>query len=258
MAQLGIIPSVYGEEGYSLNLKLSDAELESLRRMIRMQWLYRLQLLVPEHINQFDECGIERYHELAHLIDHSKAWPKTSRVLPREAAHVIQQMNFFKEMEDEFGEIKIADEEKLGWENIYWRLVRPGQTDFGSLHTENWFVQLRYYGSEINDQTREKVKIWISIHSTPGKNGLMVVPKSHRKKDWRWHAIDLYGQKKPVIDEDVAMLNPSLLPTEPGRAVIFNYDLLHGGAANCADKTRISVEFTFLVDKEKLMRAKAC
>lgn len=255
MDKLRVIPEVYGEAGYSLKLKWSADELDVMRKMIRMQWLYRLQLLVPKEVHQFDALGIERYHELAHLIDHSKAWPKTSRVLPREAVEVMRKMNFFKQMEDEFGDIKIADEEKLGWENAYWRLVRPGNTDFGTLHTENWFVSLGYYGSEINDTEREKIKLWVPIYSNPGKNGLLVVPQSHRKKDWRWHAEERYGQKKPVIDEDPAQLNTQLLNTEPGRTVIFNYDLLHGGAENLADSTRVSMEFTFMVRKENLRRS---
>ena len=64
----------------------------------------------------------------------------------------------------------------------------------------------------------------------------------------------MIGQKKPIIEEDVSKLNQQLLLTEPGRAVIFNYDLLHGGAENTADTTRISMEFTFLVRKKNLER----
>lgn len=238
---------VNGEEGYSIALKLSESELELMRKMIRMQWLYRLQLLAPKQVHQFDEVGIERYHELSHLIDHSKAWPKYSRVLSREVVGIIREMDFMKQLEKEFSEIKIADEERLGWENIYWRLVRPGSSDFGSIHTERWFVKLGYYGDEIKDTSSEKVKIWISLYTTPGKNGLSVVPSSHRKLDWKWHEEELYGQRKPVIDEDISKLNLVLLPTESGRAVVFHYDLLHGGAPNLADTTRVSMEFTFLV-----------
>jgi hypothetical protein len=252
MKKLNLLDEVYGENGYSLNLKLSDRDLELMQKMIRMQWLYRLQLLAPHLTAEFDQLGIEQYHELAHVIDHSSAWAKTSRVLPRESVDAIRKMDFFKQMEYELGEIKIPDEEKLGWPNVYWRLVRPGNSDFGTLHTENWFVNLGYYGSEINDVEWEKIKIWISIHATPGKNGLIVVPKSHRNKDWKWHAIEKYGQKKPVIDEDVSKLNQELLHTEPGRAVVFNYDLLHGGAENLADLTRISMEFTFMIRKDRL------
>jgi len=190
------VQTIYNGNGFSTQLKLSETDLETFRTMIRMQWLYRLQLLAPKEINQFDKIGIERYHELSHLIDHAKAWPKTSRVLPKEAVAIVRKMDFFNQLEMEFGDILIADEERLGWENVYWRLVRPGNADFGSFHTENWFVQLGYYGTEINDLTREKVKIWISIHSTPGKNGLMIVPNSHHRTDWKWHVEERNGQKK--------------------------------------------------------------
>src|SRR3990167_5508336 len=150
--QLNIKSAIYDDNGYSLDLKLSASDLAIFQKMIRCQWLYRLQLLVPKEVHKFDQIGIERYHELAHLIDHAKAWPKTSRVFPKEAVSIVQQMDFYQALETEFGEIIIPDEEKLGWENIYWRLVRPGKTDFGGLHTENWFVSLGYYGSEIYDK----------------------------------------------------------------------------------------------------------
>lgn len=246
-----LMAAVYGEEGFSTELTLSESDLITFRQLIRIQWLYRLQLLVPKNIQEFDQLGIEKYHELSHLIDHAKAWPKTSRVLPREAVDIIRKMDFFKTLEKKCGDLVIADEEKLGWENIYWRLVRPGNNDFGSLHTENWFVSLGYYGSEINYTDRERVKIWIPIYSTPGKNGLLVVPKSHRNKNWKWHMEERGGQPKPVIDEELATLGAELLVTEPGRAVVFNYDLLHGGAESLVPTTRVSVEFTFLMRKER-------
>ena len=247
--RLNLSESVNGEEGYSTKLKLTELELKTVRTMVRIQWLYRLQLLTPKHVHHFDEVGLERYHEFSHLIDHAKAWPKYSRVFPKEAVAIIRNMDFMKQLETEFGKFKIADEENLGWENIYWRLVRPGNSDCGSIHADRWFVELGYYGDEIDDPAYERVKIWISVYTTLGKNGLLVIPSSHRKKDWKWHSEERFGQKKPVIDEDITKLNVTLLPTEPGRAIVFHYDLLHGGAPNLADTTRVSIEFTFLVRK---------
>ena len=135
----------------------------------------------------------------------------------------------------------------MGWENVYWRLVRPGNSDIGSIHADRWFVELGYYGEEIKDPSYERVKMWIAIYTKPGKNGLLVIPSSHRKLDWKWHEEERYGLRKPVIDEDITELNVILLPTEPGRAVVFHYDLLHGGAPNLADTTRISIEFNLLI-----------
>ena len=247
--RLNLNQAINGEDGYSIALKLAESEIEILRKMIRIQWLYRLQLLAPSQVHQFDEAGMEYYHQHSHLIDHASAWPKCSRVFPREAVTIIRKMDFMQELEAEFGQFKIADEEKLGWENIYWRLVRPGKSDLGSIHSDRWFVELGYYGDEIKDPSYERVKIWISLYTTLGKNGLLVIPESHGKLDWKWHSEERYGKKKPVIDEDIAKLNVMLLPTESGRAVVFHYDLLHGGAPNLADTTRVSMEFTFLVRK---------
>lgn len=247
---LGLDDAVNGEPGYSIQLKMSQTELETIRKFIHIQWLYRLQLLAPKQVHLFNEYGIERYHELSHLIDHAAAWPKYSRVFPREATAFIREMNFFKKLEAELGEILILDEEDLGWENIYWRLVRPGTSDFGTIHADQWFVDLGYYGKQTYDESAyEKMKIWIAINTEVGKNGLLVIPGSHHKKDWKWHAEEKQGQKKPVIDENVNELDVQLLPTESGRAVVFHYDLLHGGAANLADTTRLSIEWTFLVKK---------
>lgn len=247
---LGLNDSINGELGYSINLKLTELELETITKLIRIQWLYRLQLLAPKHIQQFDALGILHYHKLAHLIDHSTAWPKFSRVFPKEAVAIIKQMGFFKKLESEFGMIQILDEEDLGWENIYWRLVRPGTSDFGTLHADQWFVDLGYYGKQTYDDSYEKIKIWIAINTELEKNGLLVVPNSHHKKDWKWHPEDRQGQKKPVIDENVNDLNVILLPTESGRAVVFHYDLLHGGAPNLAETTRVSIECTFIVKRK--------
>src|SRR5207237_2067808 len=130
----------------------------------------------------------------------AKAWPKYSRVLPKDAISIIRKMDFICQLEADFGKIKIADEESLGWENIYWRLVRPGSVDFGTIHSDRWFVELGYYGAEINDTDYERVKIWVAINTTVGKNGLLVIPSSHQKNDWKWHGEDRNGLKKPVID----------------------------------------------------------
>lgn len=184
MNTLGLTAEIQGQNGYSLNLKLSPTELTTIQQMIRVQWLYRLQLLVPDQVHQFDQIGIERYHELAHLVDHAEVWPKTTRVFPREAISLIKKMDFFKRLTNEVGDFVISDEENFGWENIYWRLVRPGNADFGSLHQDKWFWEIGEYG-KVPDYPHERLKIWIAIHTVTGKNGLRVMPGSHQKKDWK-------------------------------------------------------------------------
>lgn len=247
MRNQNYIKSIRGKEGYTTELSLAKDELEILRKMIRIQWLYRIQLLSPEHVKKFDDIGIERYHEFAKLLDHTSVWPTYARTLPRESVSVVREMPFFKRLEKEFGTVGIGDEQDFGWSNIYWRLVRPGKDDTGSLHADRWFWDLFEYRGGPPSYPHERLKIWIAIYTVPGKNGLLVVPGSHLKKDWKWHSEIRYNQKKPVIDEPAEKLNIKLLPTEAGRAVVFHDDLLHGGSENLAATTRVSVEFTLFI-----------
>lgn len=246
MAKLNLQTAVYGTDGYNTDLKLTEHDLETLRQMIRMQWLYRIQLLSPKNVREFDTRGMENYHEVSDLIDHASAWPKPARVLPREAVHTIRNMEFFKKIEKELGMFSISDEEHLGWENIYWRLVRPGDKDTGSLHADKWFWEIGEYG-EVANFPHTRMKIWIAIYTTPGKNGILIAPSSHKKKNWRWHAEERYGLKKPIFDGPKEDLNLVLLPLSPGESVIFHDELIHGGAPNIAETTRISLEFTMLI-----------
>lgn len=239
---------VQGPSGFCL-LKLEPSELERIRELIRDQWLYRVLLLSPVSVKQFAAAGISRYHELAHLLDQKIAWPKTARILSPSAVDEIRNFSFMKQLKITFGEFVISDEEEIGWEEIYWRIVRPGSSDIGPLHADGWFWDA---GHGKMPEGYERIKVWIAIHCEKGLNGLKIVPGSHLKNDWRYHLEDRDGFLKPQIDEDEKDLNVQLTPTEPGDAVVFHDRLLHGGAANQARTTRVSLEFTMLVKKQLL------
>lgn len=246
MGSFDLVSTIDGTKGYSTDIQLSNSDLVLVRKMIRMQWLYRLQLLSPQCTKEFDHFGMENYHLMSNVIEHAVAWPKTTRILPREAVSIIREMDFFKQLEKHLGKFHISDEEHLGWENIYWRLVRPGSSDIGSLHADKWFWDIGSYG-EVAQFPHRRLKIWIAIYTEPGKNGLFVLPGSHHKKDWNWHAETRYGLSKPVFDESVENLDLLLLPLKAGETVVFHDELLHGGASNAGKASRVSVEFTLLV-----------
>jgi hypothetical protein len=240
---------VNGPEGYSTALSLNADELELIRQVIRVQWLYRLQLLAPKQVREFDGCGLERYHEVSHYVDHAQAWPKTARVFPREVIAALRARPFFQRLQEEFGAFELSDEEDFGWENLYWRLVRPGLSDIGPIHCDSWFWELGH--GKMPSYECERVKIWIAIHTAAGKNGLLVVPGSHHRTDWKWHGEEKGGLLKPVLDENPDDLNSQLVETHPGQAVVFHDRLLHGGAENLAQTCRVSIELTMLVRPEK-------
>ena len=83
----------------------------------------------------------------------------------------------------------------------------------------------------------------------PKKSGLRVVANSQKNKKWIYSIIKKDGIVKPLFNEDTNKLKINILPTQPGNAVIFSYDLLHGGMVTKGDECRLSMEFTIFVNK---------
>jgi transketolase len=240
---------VHGPAGYSTGLRLTNDELARVRALIEEHWLGVIRRHLPDRARDFAALGMARYHELAHLLDHAAAWPKRARILPAAAAAEIRRMPFMRQLAAEFGAFEISDEDDFGCEEIYFRLVRPGQRDdMGPLHADRWFWDL---GHGTTPPGVERVKVWVAIVCEPGRNGLRVVPGSHRRQ-WRYHGEPRHGMMKPVFDEDESRIGAQLLETRPGDAVVFNDGLLHGGAANAGETTRVSFEFTMFVRESPL------
>ena len=163
------------------------------------------------------------------------------------AARLKNRDVLIPELEKEFGAFKISNEENIKAEEMYWRLVRPDvNSDVGPIHADAWFWELGH-GSISEDHTR--VKLWVSIYSEPGENGLVVLPGSHKNK-YKYESVYRDGIYKPnIIMTDNIQNNMSLYQGEPGSVIVFNDNLLHGGRAG-GRHTRVSLEFTMLVSNE--------
>lgn len=240
----GLRQEVHGAAGFSTLLHLGVDELARVRALVEAHWLRVLEQHAPQHAAAFAERGLARYHELAHRIDHAALWPKASRILRAGDVAEIRQMPFMHRIAEELGEFEISDEEEVGWEEIYFRLVRPRQPDdVGPLHADRWFWDL---GHGVTPPGVERIKVWGAVVCEPGRNGLRLVPGSHRRS-WRYHGEERHGMLKPQIDEDESRLDIVLLSTQPGDVVVFNDALLHGGAYNAGETTRVSFEMTLFV-----------
>ncbi len=233
-----------GPEGLIEGLRFEPEELTELRAAVEAQWLARIERLAADQVDNFREAGIERYHELCHVLSHATAWPKRERVLPPSAVETVRNTSLFRRLDRELGPMSISGEDGVEREEVYWRLVRPGEPgDIGPLHADAWFWEL---GHGVTPVGMKRVKIWIAIACAPGKNGLLVVPGSHRR-DWRYSGVARDGKVKPQIDTEQAIPEPVLAATPPGTAVVFHDRLLHGGAPNHGTQTRVSLEFTMFV-----------
>ena len=122
--------------------------------------------------------------------------------------------------------------------------MRPGaKNDIGPLHADAWYWQL---GHGVIPPNMKRIKVWVALFCEPNLNGLRVVPYS-QKREWKYHSEHRDGFSKPQIDEDESQLDIRLVPTKPGDTIVFHDNLLHGGALNNGQHTRVSLEFTIFV-----------
>jgi hypothetical protein len=172
-----IVDALEQGPGYFVGLRFQPDELARIRKLIRNQWLQRIAQLSPEALTQFEAIELPRYHELSHLLDHGSVWPKAQRILGSAAVEEIRSMSVMRQLEAQFGRFEISDEENIGHEEIYWRLVRPdGPTDVGPMHADAWFWNL---GHGSTPEGCRRVKVGFVLYPTPtNANGLITVSKN--------------------------------------------------------------------------------
>ena len=173
-------------------------------------------------------------------------------MLPLAAVKRIQALDFYKKIKQALGASAISDvvyedgNVQVGHGEIYWRLVRPGvTTDVGPLHADKWFHDV--IGGEYGmfSENITTVKMWMPVVCEKGKNGLVLVPRSH-KKEWNVKYIHNGTAPKPHFDDKLEDYERVLMPTEQGDILLFNENLLHCGAVNQGNSTRVSIEITFI------------
>jgi ectoine hydroxylase-related dioxygenase (phytanoyl-CoA dioxygenase family) len=97
----------------------------------------------------------------------------------------------------------------------------------------------------------DRFKIWMAIHTEPGRNGLKMLADSH-KRQWMHHFELRDGINKPIFDEPEPEM--PLLPLKPGEMVLFHDETLHGGVVNPGETCRVSIELTVLFDPRDARR----
>lgn len=241
----GLVNEVDGTSGYWVGWLLSRTECEAIYRIVERGFMSKLTEIIPDSINRFGDVGMERYHELDGLIDHPTVWHRAARLFPHEAVPVIEDSSIMTAIREQYGEAQISNEENGGEPEIHWRIVRPYQPrDIAPLHADQWYWNTNKWKWPCG---KRPIKIWTMLSLQPDVHGLRVVTGSHRKSDWQYESVALDGLHKPIFDERNLTSAAEVLHTPQGTTVIFNHDLLHGGALNRSDHCRISFEFTVLV-----------
>jgi hypothetical protein len=233
--------------GYA-EIAISKNDLMHLRQIVLGSYQYRVASTHDSDlINRLYHCHLERYHESVNDNEHKILWPKISRMLDQEAIITFQDLAFYQDLRKTYGRFTITDEDNIGRENIYWRIVRPHKSsDIGPLHADYMFWEL---SGTLIPSHQKRVKVWIPIYCESGSSGLMLCPFSH-KMNQEYTSEHRDGKLKPIfrdLDSHHAR-SLEIFHSPPGRALVFHDRLLHKGF-HSGNKTRVSVEFTMLVNR---------
>lgn len=251
---LALKKKIYDTLGYSSDITMGPDELRLLREIVSQQYLDVIASHYPKLEQQFQGKGMEFYHELSPLVDHSYIWPKLNRCLPQESCNKIKEMSFYKKIDKIFGPFSLGrvvyeKEAQHDRDEMYWRIVRPGEpTDVGTLHADAWFHLAMNVRERCFPKGAHALKIWIPLYVEPGKNGLEIIENSHKEKTkWDYRIEEIENTSKPRLNvADESCIQKKLLKTPPGSVVIFNEDLVHVGALNQGQTTRVSLEITLI------------
>lgn len=231
--------------GYYTGFRLTEGDLARARRSVQDHWRAILSKHYPRLATDIGNLPMDEYHVISEQVDHAGLWTKRTRILDQAECETLHELELFTFLGDQFGDFLITDDEGSGYGEIYWRLVRPGaRDDIGPMHADSWFWKL---GHGIPPGPgKKRVKIWVALWCDPGMGGLMVIPES-QKREWPFYGEIRHGFTKPKSDINFAALNPKLVESPPGTAIIFSDDLLHGGAVTTGEHTRINLEFSIML-----------
>lgn len=243
------IGSEIKKKGYIVKKLLSKEDLDGVKGIISSQ--------IEESIKRYANIDLPKdldvlkdYQVIENSIQHNSLWTKKNRMLSAGDTDWLESTASIKEIMRAVDGILVSDEESLGRSNFYWRITRPGESsDIGPLHRDEWFWDVNdQFG--YNMEGLERVKAWIAIQTEPGLNGLILAEGSHLREDIRYSTRETDTIVKPVMDSCIADDQLMLADTAAGTGVLFHDRLIHGGAKNCGNRCRVSIEFTIIRKRE--------
>jgi hypothetical protein len=232
-----------GEAGLVQGPSFTPSELERISQLIKQRLIENAHRFSTATADRIAALPLDQYHLAADPRDHPKLLSKLGRIMPASAVNEIKQMSFFDYARDVFGPFYLSDEEDIGHEQICFRIVRPGRReDVGSLHRDSWFWD--YFDFAVPDGI-SRTKVWVPVCGEPDKSGLLLAPGSHRRPGgFRTETID--GKLAFIPEVDARTLDLHRYLGRPGDPVLFNYDVLHVGALNRGEQSRVSFEITIM------------
>ena len=237
------------KDGFEIIQAFCSIEVSMIRELINEDLRKVLHDHHPEAKKLIETINIENYHLAANQFNHADIWTRHNRLFKQPAIDYFYSTEFYKNLKRQFPNLKITNEIHGKEPEIVWRIVRPGEAnDVGPIHADKWFWDLN--GWHVPDG-KKCIKVWAVISGDSKRSGLYVVPKSQFNSDTAYSTEQKDGINKPIINDDNILKDKILLDTKVGEAIIFSYQLLHGGAQTQGNRCRVSIEFTLMLSSEE-------
>jgi hypothetical protein len=222
--------------GYAVKKILSERDLAEVRQLI----LNQISPVIGRPIT-WSELSTLPTEKMTPIVQN-----KSLRIFSDDAAKKFISLQSIEELQQTLKGFVIngAVDPILGLTDryeIYFRIVAPGQGGSPSLgHIDWWYDEL--YDIDIND--RPTLKIWLSIDTDPGKNGLLVLPKC-KNKGFEYERIDTEYGPRPRLISPIPVAEYDFPIVNSGDGIIFQSNtVMHLGAQNQSNRPRVSIEIS--------------
>ena len=208
------------------------------------------ELLLDNELIQNNHVGkiLDSYKNIS-----EQAWGnlfnKKSRTLKKKYAIRICEY-FTKYLEEILNvKVKIRDILRLGYPSFSFRIVRPlHPNDVGAMHADQWFIDIGETKKEKLSNGAQLLKFWLPIQVDSLTSNLLLIPNSHKNiVNYKYNVLKTNTGLKPVIKNNLDKNDIHMIDNDNGNPIIFNMDLIHGGALNKSNNCRISLEFEFSI-----------
>lgn len=235
-------------QGFISLPKINNEQIEFILSSIEIQ----LENIINENISNFLKPKNLSIFNSYNLIDNniwSNLFNKKNRSLNKNSS--IKISNYFESyLKDNLeSDIEFSDDLDLGYPCFSFRIVRPNEpNDVGPLHADQWFIDIGAQPLRVPKVKSQLIKFWIPIDVDHYTSNLLVVPYSHIKNDkYKYDKIFTKNGIKPSISEKILPEEILMIDNKNGNPILFNMNLIHGGAINKAANCRVSLEFEFFL-----------
>jgi hypothetical protein len=176
---------------------------------------------------------------------HAQTIRKKNRLFSSKNSHMFLSIQGIKNLLSAFpefhlGEVTYGRLEVEAREEIYFRIVRPqAVNDVGPLHADCWYHEIYKNSCDIGGT----LKVWISISTEEGLNGLEFAEGSHQYRN-SYSVKHSEDGPRPVPSQETNNLSTVLPRIKPGQAFIFPDTAIHRGALNKGNYPRVSIELS--------------